>query len=77
MDLSLSGIKILERTTELDGIPEARGIMVGIFLDDVTSCNAPVLAIPGSHKNGLVSEAVIDEEVGDHEGVTQISLRYY
>ena len=55
----------------IDGIPEARGIMVGIFLDDVTSCNAPVLAIPGSHKNGLVSEAVIDEEVCDHEGAAK------
>ena len=42
----------------VDGIPEARGIMIGIFLDDVNACNAPVLAVPGSHKEGVVTEAV-------------------
>ena len=55
----------------VDGIPEARGIMIGIFLDDVTPCNAPVLAIPGSHKDGLVSEAIIDENVVDHKGAAK------
>lgn len=51
----------------VDGIPEPRGIMIGIFLDDVRAVNAPVLAIPGSHINGLVSEAIIDDTVEDHE----------
>jgi ectoine hydroxylase len=51
----------------IDGIPEPRGIMIGIFLDDVRSVNAPVLAVPGSHRNGLVSEAVIDDAVSDHD----------
>ena len=51
----------------VDGILEPRGIMIGVFLDDVTAVNAPVLAVPGSHKDGLVSEAVVDESVPDHE----------
>ncbi|MDA9975920.1 phytanoyl-CoA dioxygenase family protein [Alphaproteobacteria bacterium] len=51
----------------IDGIPEPRGIMIGIFLDDVRSVNAPVLAVPGSHRDGLVSEAVIDDAVLDHD----------
>ena len=55
----------------VDGVPEAKGIMIGIFLDDVTACNAPVLAIPGSHEEGLVSEAVIDDSVIDHEGAAK------
>ena len=55
----------------VDGIPEARGIMIGVFLDDVSACNAPVLAIPGSHKEGIVSEAIIDSSVNDHEGAAK------
>ncbi|MDG1886127.1 MAG: phytanoyl-CoA dioxygenase family protein [Alphaproteobacteria bacterium] len=55
----------------VDGIPEARGIMIGVFLDDVSACNAPVLAVPGSHKEGVVSEAVIDNTVKDHDGAAK------
>ena len=55
----------------VDGIPEARWIMIRIFLDDVTPCNAPPLAIPGSHKDGPVSEAIIDENVADHKGAAK------
>ena len=55
----------------VDGIPEARGIMIGVFLDDVNACNAPVLAVPGSHKEGVVSEAVIDDTVADHDGAAK------
>ena len=56
---------------QMDGIPEARGIMIGVFLDDVNACNAPVLAVPGSHKKGGVSEAVIDDTVADHDGAAK------
>ena len=55
----------------VDGIPEARGIMIGVFLDDVNACNAPVLAVPGSHQEGIVSEAVIDDTVADHDGAAK------
>ena len=44
----------------VDGVPEAKGIMIAVFLDDVTEVNAPLLAVPGSHKEGLVSTASID-----------------
>jgi ectoine hydroxylase len=49
----------------VDGIPRPDGIMIGIYLDDVTACNAPILAVPGSHAQGLVSEARIDPSVPD------------
>ena len=45
--------------------------MIRIFLDDVTPCNAPLLAIPGSRKDGPVSEAIIDENVSDHKGAAK------
>ena len=38
----------------LDGMPEPRALVVMVFLDDVTVCNAPLMMIPGSHKRGLV-----------------------
>jgi ectoine hydroxylase len=38
----------------LDGMPEPRALVVAVFLDDVTACNAPLMMIPGSHKRGLV-----------------------
>ncbi len=51
----------------IDGIPRPHGIMIAVFLDDVAAVNAPVLAVPGSQREGMVSEAVIDEGVADHE----------
>lgn len=39
-----------------DGMPEPRGLMIAVFLDDVTACNAPLLVIPGSHAQGAVAE---------------------
>lgn len=38
----------------LDGMPEPRALVVSVFLDDVTVCNAPLMMISGSHKSGLV-----------------------
>jgi len=52
----------------VDGIPEPRGIMMAVFLDEVNACNGPILAIPGSHREGLVSEARIDPGVRDAYG---------
>ena len=34
-------------------------------------CNAPVMAIPGSHKNGIVSEAALDSSSEDFETVSK------
>ena len=58
----------------VDGVPEPRGIMIAVFLDDITVANAPVLAIPGSHREGIVSKARIDETLPDHE--TTSKFRY-
>ncbi len=55
----------------VDGVPEPRGIMIAVFLDDVTAVNAPLLAVPGSHTEGLVSTASVDPTVPDHEQVAK------
>ena len=55
----------------VDGVPRPDGIMIAVFLDDITPCNAPVLAIPGSHKHGLVSEALPDPTSEDFEAVSR------
>ena len=55
----------------VDGVPEPRGIMIAVFLDDVTDVNAPLLAVPGSHREGLVSTAHVDPTVPDHEEVAK------
>ena len=55
----------------VDGVPEPRGIMIAVFLDDVTHVNAPLLAVPGSHAEGLVSTASVDADAPDHEQVAK------
>lgn len=55
----------------VDGLPRPEGIMIGVFLDDIDACNAPVLAIPGSHKNGILSEAALDSSSEDFETVSR------
>ncbi|MBT6274755.1 MAG: hypothetical protein HOI95_11540 [Chromatiales bacterium] len=55
----------------VDGLPKPEGIMVGIFLDDINPCNAPLLGIPGSHRRGIVSEAAIDPSSEDYENVSR------
>jgi len=36
-----------------DGMPEPRALVTFTFLDDVTAANAPILAIPRSHHQGV------------------------
>lgn len=55
----------------VDGVPEPRGIMIAVFLDDVTAVNAPLLAVPGSQAEGLVSTAAIDPSAPDFEEVAR------
>ncbi len=55
----------------VDGLPEPRGIMIAVFLDDISAINAPLLAVPGSQAEGLVSTARIDPSVPDHEHVAR------
>jgi ectoine hydroxylase len=55
----------------VDGLPRPDGIMIGVFLDEINPCNAPLLAIPGSHKRGIVSEAALDPSSDDFENVSR------
>jgi len=55
----------------VDGVPDPDGIMIAVFLDDLTEVNAPLLAIPGSHQEGLVSTASIDPSAPDFEQVSK------
>ncbi|MDP6951610.1 MAG: phytanoyl-CoA dioxygenase family protein, partial [Alphaproteobacteria bacterium] len=55
----------------VDGIPDARGLVIGVLIDSVGPENAPVIVLPGSHREGIVSEAVIDETVPDHAGAAR------
>lgn len=55
----------------VDGVPRPDGIMISVFLDDINNCNAPLMVVPGSHKEGLVSEASRNPEAEDHEGAAR------
>ncbi len=49
-----------------DGLKEPRALMVAVFIEDVTAANAPLLIVPGSHKNGLVHDANDNREAGGY-----------
>lgn len=49
----------------VDGVPRPDGIMISIFLDDISDLNAPLLVVPGTHHSGIVSEARINPEAED------------
>jgi len=55
----------------VDGVPDPSGIMIAVFCDDVTDLNAPLLAVPGSHREGLVSTAQVDPSSPDFEQVSK------
>ena len=55
----------------VDGVPDPRGIMIAVFLDDLTHVNAPLLAVPGSHQEGLVSTAQLDPSSPDFDTVSK------
>jgi ectoine hydroxylase len=61
---------------EMDGMPEPRALVFAIFVDEVTACNAPVMFVPGSHRQGMVgrrgeldtddySQIIIDRDMLD------------
>ena len=49
----------------VDGVPRDEGLMISIFMDDIDTCNAPLMCLPGSHVHGLVSEASINRNAED------------
>lgn len=42
-----------------DGMPQPTAISIGIYLDEVTEFNGPIIYIPGSHVDGLLEYEVI------------------
>ena len=43
-----------------DGMPEPNALSIGIYLDEVTEFNGPIMYIPGSHARGLLEFEVLD-----------------
>ncbi|MGE3773506.1 MAG: phytanoyl-CoA dioxygenase family protein [Gammaproteobacteria bacterium] len=42
-----------------DGMPQPTAISIGIYLDEITEFNGPIVYIPGSHAQGLIDYEVI------------------
>ncbi len=51
----------------VDGVPRPDGIMIAVFLNEVSDYNAPLMAVPGSHVEGVVSEASTETEAEDRD----------
>jgi len=66
-DLSLPWHQDYAPWVHHDGMPQARALSIGIFLDEVTEFNGPITYIPRSHRAGL-----LDYEVLDVPGTTPI-----
>ena len=39
-----------------DGMPEPRCVVTGVFLDEASAVNAPLLVVPGSQHHGLITD---------------------
>ena len=50
-----------------DGMPAPLALSIGVYLDEVTEFNGPIVYIPGSHRDGL-----LDYEVREVPGTTPI-----
>ncbi|SIO91384.1 Ectoine hydroxylase [Nocardiopsis sp. JB363] len=59
---------------EEDGMPEPRAVNFGIFLDDVTEFNGPLMVVPGSHREDLYDADPVGE--GTWESTLAARLRY-
>jgi len=60
-----------------DGLPDARVINTGLFIDEVTQFNGPVFFIPGSHRHGLLESTEapatkFPSQILDHKLVTEL-----
>ncbi len=55
----------------VDGVPEPKGLMISIFLDEVTACNAPLMLVPHTQHAGIVQEARINEGAEDHDAAAK------
>ncbi len=51
-------------TRRVDGVPRDEGLMIAIHLDDITACNAPLLAVPVGRDYTVVGYRVAVQRVG-------------
>jgi ectoine hydroxylase len=52
-----------------DGLPRPDLVNVGVFFDDVSEFNGPVVVVPGSHRDGLVTKAPAPASPASHQHV--------
>ena len=43
----------------LDDMAEPRAVVIGIFLDEINACNAPLMVVPRSHHGGMIQRSEI------------------
>ena len=55
----------------VDGMMEPRALIVAVFLDEVTACNAPLMFIPKSHRRGMITQRNREPET---DAYTQIII---
>lgn len=46
----------------MEAMPEPRPVVIGVFIDEITACNAPMMVVPGSHRHGLLQRSEIDPD---------------
>ena len=55
----------------MESMPEPRPVVIGVFIDEITACNAPMMVVPGSHRRGLIGRSEI---APDPTGTGQIIM---
>jgi len=55
----------------MEAMKEPRPIVIGVFHDEITACNAPVMIVPRSHRRGLLSRSAAEP---DPTGTGQIII---
>jgi ectoine hydroxylase len=55
----------------VESMKEPRPVVIGIFLDEITACNAPMMIVPKSHRRGLIARSANDP---DPTGTGQIII---
>lgn len=55
----------------MEQMPEPRPVVIGVFIDEITACNAPMMVVPGSHRRGLIGRSKI---APDPTGTGQIII---
>ncbi len=46
----------------MDGMIEPKPIVIGVFLDEITACNAPLMVVPRSHTRGLLARSTTNPD---------------